>query len=293
MANPAAATTLEALRKEIDAIDDSLHALLVRRAALAREVVKAKAPGANPQKGGVPAIRPAREASILRRLVAKGGLSPLLTSAIWREIISASLQSQTPFHVHVFAEAQPAPLLDLARGHFGALTPSRFYKKTSLVVHACADAPDSFGIVPVPQTEEEGPSWWAQLAPAGQKGPRIVGRLPFVTDGDSDGVSAFVIGAIEQEDSGDDTTFLLLETPSPLSRAKLKGMLQGAGLDGSILAEGGNAKTARDKVLVQVSGFLADSDPRLAALVASSDGAVLRAVTVGGYANPILVERAP
>jgi hypothetical protein len=43
-----------------------------------------------------------------------------------------------------------------------------------MVVHACAEEPNSLGIVPLPLIEEPGPAWWAQLAPAGEKGPRVV-----------------------------------------------------------------------------------------------------------------------
>jgi chorismate mutase/prephenate dehydratase len=65
---------LAALRAEIDAIDSQLHDLLMRRTDLAVQVGEVKA-RVQPL-GGTPAdgskfIRPAREALILRRLVAR------------------------------------------------------------------------------------------------------------------------------------------------------------------------------------------------------------------------------
>ena len=57
------AHSLAALRAEIDRMDDALHDLLMRRAEVVAQV------GALHAKGRVP-LRPGREASIVRRLLA-------------------------------------------------------------------------------------------------------------------------------------------------------------------------------------------------------------------------------
>lgn len=80
--------TIAKLRREIDALDAELLALLNRRAAVARRV------GA--LKDGGRAYRPEREVEILRRIAAQGGkagsrdgLPPEGAAAVFREIISA------------------------------------------------------------------------------------------------------------------------------------------------------------------------------------------------------------
>ena len=293
MANESA--TLEDLRREIDGIDDALHDLLIRRANVARAVAKVKQPGADQGSGMlVPALRPAREAAILRRLLARheGDLPPQVLVRIWREIIAASLRVQSKFHLHVYAPDAHSGFADLAHAHFGALTPIRAHTRPSMVVHACAEEPNSLGIVPIPAIEEPGPVWWTQLAAAGERGPRVVAKLPFVQDG-KDGISAYAIGSVEQEPSGDDTTLLLLEVASGVSRTTLKSLLKNAGLKAKLLAAGRLAdKNAPDEVLLEVEGFVGKDDARLAKLAKAAGDAIIRVAPIGGYANPFILPRA-
>src|ERR1700722_2014240 len=71
-----AANGLAALRAELDAIDDTMHDLLMRRAGVIEAVA---------QSGKRSALRPGREASIIRRLLARhqGSLPPQAVYRIW------------------------------------------------------------------------------------------------------------------------------------------------------------------------------------------------------------------
>ena len=284
--------TLDDLRSEIDRIDDSIHDLLIRRSEISRSIAKVKQPSATEGNGTlVPALRPAREAAILRRLLArhKGDLPARVLVRIWREIIASSLRVQSKFHLHVYAAGNHSGFVDLAHAHFGSQTPIRSHARPSLVVHACAEEANSLGIVPLPQIEEPGPSWWAQLAPAGEKGPRVVAKLPFVQDGE-DLLSAYAIGAVEQEPSGDDTTLLLLEITPGISRTTLRSFLKGAGLEAKLVAAGRlQEKNVPDELLLEVKGFVGKDDPRLGALAEVAGETVTRVVPIGGFANPIVL----
>lgn len=282
--------TLDDLRGEIDKIDDALQDLLVRRAAISRAVARAKLPGASTVALSA-AMRPAREALILRRLLARRPteLSPLLVVGIWREIISSSLRAQTSFHGHVFAGDGETAYVGMARAYFGTETPLRTHGKPSLVVHACAEEQSALGVVPLPVIEEQGPAWWAQLAPAGEKGPRIIAKLPFVTE-DDDAPAAYVIGAIEQEPTGDDTTLLLLEVAPGKSRTGLQTLLKEAGLPARLAAAGRTAeKNVPDEILLEVNGFVGKGDPRIATLAKAAGDAIARIVPIGGFANPVVL----
>ncbi len=281
--------TLDDLRAKIDEIDDALHDLLIRRADVSRVIAKVKQPDAGRMGTLAPAMYPAREAQILRRLLARhrGDPPASVIVRIWREIIAASLQAQSAFHLHVYAGKNAAAFFDLAHAYFGSLTPIREHVRALIVVQACADEPNAIGIVPLPEIEESGPAWWTQLAPAGQAGPRVVARLPFISNGEDNPVSAYAIGVVEQKPSGDDTTLLRLETTGDLSRARLQVLLQEAGFEANLISAARSERSGSGVVLVAADGFVAGSDERLNALRAKGGSLVLHADPVGGFANPV------
>src|SRR6059058_3615723 len=82
---PPAPSTLAELRKEIDAIDEQVHRLLMARGDIIDRLIQVK----QTQEVGS-AFRPAREASMMRQLVERHrGILPLDTiESIWRVIIS-------------------------------------------------------------------------------------------------------------------------------------------------------------------------------------------------------------
>ncbi len=95
-----AGPTLDDVRREIDAIDDGMLALLVKRFRMVEQVRTLKQ-GSN--QTGSP-LRPAREATVLRRILANGmaeGLNPELLVRLWPAIFCAASIRQAPFSIHV------------------------------------------------------------------------------------------------------------------------------------------------------------------------------------------------
>ncbi len=86
---------LDALRREIDDVDDALLGLLARRAEIVKGIAEAK------RAAGAPSLDPAREQRVLERLVRRGaGNFPADgVRAVWREIMSASVALQSPVTV--------------------------------------------------------------------------------------------------------------------------------------------------------------------------------------------------
>jgi hypothetical protein len=116
-----------------------------------------------------------------------------------------------------------------------------------------------------------------------------VAKLPFVQDGE-DVLSAYAIGTVEQEPSGNDTTLLLLEIAPGISRASLQNLLKNAGLVGKLAAAGHLLeKNVPDEILVEVKGFVGKDDPRLQALAEAAGEAIARVAPIGGYANPVVL----
>ncbi len=165
-------TQLGDLRAEIDRIDDSIHDLLMRRARVVERV------GELARIGKVP-FRPGREAAIIRRLLARhsGRLPARAIPRVWREIFAASIAIEQRFVIAACDSGPDAPLVQLAREHFGALTALRVAAGPGEALRMVAAGEVSAAVLPMPGAT--GGHWWTSLRDA--HGPRlhVVARLPF------------------------------------------------------------------------------------------------------------------
>lgn len=285
---------LDSLRREIDEIDEQIHDLIMRRAAIAGAVRKVKTDAGD----GRGFIRPAREAEILRRLAARhdGVFPDALIVRIWREIISATLALETDFAVSVFVPEDVKTGLAyewLARGYFGVETPVRAARTESGVLRAVRDGKAAVGVLPVPSDDrfshDEIP-WWTTLAAGGEGRPMIMARLPW-RHGPEDviaGLEALAVSCVQPEPSGDDVSYLALRFAAPVSRDKVGGALKVAGLPmiGAVVANPRASRGDPDWQLFEVDGFVADGDERLDGFAAAMEDAVDGIVVLGGYARP-------
>lgn len=275
---------LDDLRREIDEIDDALHDLLIRRTEVVQRIAALK--GAN----GLTALRPAREASILRRLVARHkGPFPISTLvSVWREIMSALVGIQAPFAVAVSMPKRGAGYLELARYQFGSYTPVTAYRSAAQVFNAVIEGRATVGVLPLPQDDGQTP-WWLALT-VGENPPRIIGRLPFGASPPNDGneqVEAFVIAHIAQEPTGADRSLFAIET-SEISRARLKSEMDAVKLPAvTIVSWHGPKSSGESTHLVEIDDFVGEGDKRLDALQKRlGPDLARRIVPVGGYAIP-------
>ncbi len=170
--------TLADLRDEIDRIDQGMHQLLIERGQIIDTLIKVK----KTQDSGS-AFRPAREASMMRRLVERHhGILPLDTvESIWRVIISTFTHVQAPYSVHADMSAGDAAMRDSVRFHFGFTVPFRTHLGAEGVVKAVAASKGDLGLVPANAVAGSG-AWWTLLE--GDKAPKIIARLPFVERAD-------------------------------------------------------------------------------------------------------------
>ncbi len=285
---------LDVLRSELDAIDDALLAALQRRAAVVAEVAALK-------NGGVP-LRPGREAAILRRLLAaaSGPLPRQAVVRIWREILAGSLAQQGHFTVAVCEPGggQKGAIGLLAREHFGALTPLHLHRSPSQAIGDVAAGTAWVAVLPLPAEEDAGGAlWWTSLlhqdrmsldraehGGAAERGRiQIVARLPFwaARPEGAPRAAALVVAAIPPDASGADRTLFGLEFSAETSRARLASQIAAAGLAAAtiLLRREGEQKIAQ--ALVDLAGFIAEDDPRLAAI----EGLLRPAVRLGAYAE--------
>ena len=183
--------SLADLRREIDRIDETMHALLIERGQIIDELIAVK----KSQETGS-AFRPAREADMMRRLVQRHhGSLPLDTvESIWRVIISTFTYVQAPFSVHADLSAGDALMRDSARFHFGFTVPFEPHMGAAGVVQAVTASRGDLGLVPAFAVAGAGP-WWTALE--FETAPKIIARLPFVERADHPaGLPVFVISRV-------------------------------------------------------------------------------------------------
>jgi chorismate mutase len=265
---------LPALRAELDRIDNTVHDLLMQRAEIVEHVARSGKPAA---------FRPGREASIIRRLLDRhrGSLPPVALVRIWRELLAGTTTMQGGFSLSVCDADHGAPLTQLAREHFGALTPLRAYGSAGQALADVSQGVASVAVLPYPSDID---NWWIALL---HHEPRlhVIGRLPFWKprpDG-APTAQAVVVASTSPDASGEDQSFLGLECDSDVSRARLSGELSAAGLRPETMVLVRQQGSPVANVLIEVEGALSDDDIRLSRL-----GVVLRRpVVLGGYAIPI------
>lgn len=245
-AKTGAAPSLDAVRQRIDALDTELLRLLDERASLARIVAAAKAAAGDGDKF---ALRPAREAAILRRLIAseRAAASPSLVVRVWREMIGDSLSVQGPFHLNVWGGRDPGRAVELARQRFGAAPPLRQVAKAE---EALAQARTPGGVAICALTPDS--AWWGRMLAEPQL--QVFAALPCLAAWGP--MSALAVAAVDVEPTGDDRTFWVTDAPG--SAAGIEDALGRDGVAADLVAEAGGLK------LFMLAGFYQRQDVRLA-----------------------------
>jgi chorismate mutase/prephenate dehydratase len=137
---------IEKLRREIDAVDDELAALVQSRAGLAQKI------GA--LKSGAPAYRPEREAEILKRLVGKSGVLPAeRVVAVFREIISACRGLEEAIRVS-YLGPEGTFSEQAVRKHFGRAVEALPAASVDEAFRRCESGAAQFTVVPVENSTE-------------------------------------------------------------------------------------------------------------------------------------------
>jgi chorismate mutase len=189
---PSVMPSLQDLRREIDAIDEQMHRLLMQRGDIIDRLISVK----QTQEVGS-AFRPAREADMMRRLVTRHrGILPLDTvESIWRVIISTFTYVQAPFSVHADLSAAESAMRDSARFHFGFTVPYVPHFSAKAAVEAVAKSRGDLALVSASNSQTP---WWIALEDAGV--PKIIARLPFVERADHPAaLPVFVISRVALE----------------------------------------------------------------------------------------------
>lgn len=273
---------LAPLRQEIDSIDEQLHDLLMRRAEIVGEIGQQKA------SDGGPTFRPAREALLLRRLLARhrGDLPRGVLVRLWREIVASSIRLQGDFSVGYCAVEGHGDGLRLAHGQFGLDANVTRLASASQVVSAVGRGDVSVGLVPLPHSSDS-PEWWAEMRNLPEV--KVVARLPWFRSAseNADAVGAFVLAKSKPEDTDDDRSVLTFSCQDDVSRARFAELAGKNELDADTQAVAASPDGAGGRVhLVDVAGFVTEDDIRVRGLATLLGNAEV--CWLGAYAAPFV-----
>lgn len=274
---------LQALRQEIDKIDDTIHDLIMKRTTVVERVRAAK-------QGEKIKIRPAREAEILYRLMARhaGSFPKPELGRIWRELIVATLRFEGPFSVAVYTPEGELGCWDLARDQYGTFTPMTRHVSARRVVEAVRNGDATVGVLAMPRPDDT-EQWWRLLVSAQPETPKVIARLPFIPGGNNRGVDdALVICAVSQEETGRDRSFLAIEAEEDIGAKAIKDALSQAGFSTmfNLLWHDPN-RPAAWTYLVEVIGFIDEGGRQIPRLMDGLDGRAKRVLHLGGYASTL------
>lgn len=272
---------LTQLRAQLDAIDDQIHDLLMRRAAVVESVAR------DGGKVGTK-IRPGREAAILRRLLARhaGAWPAQAIVRIWREIFGAALIIEGGQTMAVCDGEGGSERLALAREHFGPLTPVRRHHNPAQTLADLTRDDAQLAILPPPAEDDDGHGgWWPMLTASAPHRLFIIAKIPFWTKR-AEGLplgEAFVAAAMKPDPSGNDRSLIVLELAADTSRARVTGLVKDSGFAPGQIWVKRIPGDAAIRALIEVEGFVEDTDPRLAAI----SGLDAPPVVIGAFAVPL------
>lgn len=272
--------TLSEIREEIDTIDNNVHDLLMRRASLVSSVAEAK------KKDGAQIVQPAREARMVRRLLARheGSLPERTIIRIWRELVGSVALLQSGFTVHVIDNDLGTTYWDLAKEYFGSIVPMGKVQGVNNVIGMVQNkSHESFGVLPWPEVEEDNP-WWVNLCQQNDEEKiSIILSLPNYKEQEF-GERAVVISKVNFLPSDEDISFIALVVDQDMSRGAVRTLFENAGFDvlRSYHASGTQAQ-GRSYFLFEVDGFVEIDSPLLEGLRESVGDKCVYCDVIGGY----------
>jgi len=275
---------LAAVREEIDAIDEQIQDLLIRRTKVVEKVRAIK-------EGQTVKIRPSREAEMMYRLTARhhGNFPKRELCRIWREIIVATLSFEGPFSVAVMDIENEPGYWDMARDQYGSFSKMTRHGSGRAVVEAVRSQEASVGILPWPSRDDPDP-WWRYLVSGAESTPKIIARLPFVPGSNmrGNGLEAAVICPIEQEKTGRDRSLLAVETETEISARKIEDALNSAGVSAAFVQSWHDPNRPPGWVyLVEAFGFVDPAGKQFPRFIDAIGASAQRILHVGGYGTPL------
>ncbi len=283
--------TVDSIRQQIDALDNNLHDLLMKRAELVLKI------GEEKRKNQVQIIQPDREAIMVRRLLARhrGPLPKEAIIRIWRELVGAVSLLQTGLKVVVTVPEDHTGLIywDMAKDYFSSVLPMHKASNPLAALAMVREGDATFAVMPWPEDDQNNPWWGYMLEESGDQGMRIMARLPL---GDRSKEEpnlehrALVVARLRYETSGEDRSFIAIDLQEDISRGRIVDKAGALGLTALSLHTCPAMRPGRKLHLLEVDGYVdpeGDLNEKLAGLFEDQDA---KSVCLGGYPVPPVYE---
>lgn len=280
---------LKTVRTKIDTLDDKIHDLLMQRAELIREVSAIK------RKSDKPIVHPAREASMIRRLLGRhsGILPQAAVIGIWRELVGAVSMLQRGLHAYVSTEGDQTYCWDMAKDYCGSVIPMSRCAGSIAALSSVRDNPDAIAVLPWPADDDKNP-WWTLLAEqdqtmhAQQLPMRIIAALPFGRQQTFKSLEkrALVVGRMLYNASGDDNSFIAFSTATPISRARATDLLKEQNFKPLSVISNSDQHSGATTHIVEVEGYVTGDDEGLGRINTKLEDAEGLCTLIGGYPVP-------
>ncbi|MCB1531449.1 MAG: chorismate mutase [Alphaproteobacteria bacterium] len=272
------------IRKKIDTLDNKIHDVLMQRAELIDDIITEK------RKHNLQFVHPAREAQMIRRLLARhdGSLPAAAIIRIWRELVGAVSLLQTGLKVSVYTPEGNTLIWDHSKAYFGSVVAMQRIASPLVALSSVREGESSFAVLPWPQDNEE-PAWWTYLMDP-DSDIKIVCVLPYGTienKPEDTAEKAVVISKIGFNPSGEDHSFIAMEIDRSVSRGRIVDALKALSFDPLSVTSLTHADAQGHSMhLVEADDYLADDDERLTAFCQSFEGLDVRVKVLGGYPVP-------
>ncbi len=282
---------LQALRNEIDKIDDQVIFLLKQRMEVVAQVAELKK---NNQEKFF--IKSAREADMIKDLVKKAGdnFPKTLIVDLWRKIITAANMREQSLSIAIHNPKNISDYEYLVRGYYCDTIPLDSFDSAGSVVLELEKNSAKIAIFSLPNQSDEREkkedmkeNWWMTLA-NNNLGLRVFAKIPFVefSDENKNQVQLVAVAAKEPEKSGSDNTLIYVETGKEISTSQVLAALKEQNLAAKILK---SVKLQQVEgvvfYLIDVEGFYLEKD---AALVGFKKNKIKPFIKIlGHYATPI------
>ncbi|MFK7867199.1 MAG: chorismate mutase [Alphaproteobacteria bacterium] len=218
--------TLEILREEIDQIDDQIHDLIMARGRVVEHIGAVKRSQTPMIASPLLAVRPAREAAMFQRLLARhhGAFPAESLIHIWHELIGAFTQLQNQFSISVVARDNDPrdndnSLLDLARDQFGTQTQLIAAANEEEALHLMQDGKTKLAVIAFPQNDRAQRLLWDHLSE--ENAPKIMMALPFIPVLTADAPRAIVLSYASPAPSMSDHSLLIAKLQQGVAHSRL------------------------------------------------------------------------
>lgn len=277
--------TLQNFRRDIDAVDERLFALIRERTAIVRKVGTLKngeAPGRCP-------IRPGREAQQLRRVAEafRGqDFGPAFATDVWRTLIMGSLMVEGEVKISVCAPDANRDLFWLAREYFSPYADYTRQPTPKRVIGDIIDGKAQVGVVPL--LDEMDHRWWQEVIGTGQEKPQIFACLPFVyLQKPARGMpAALAVGRITPEETGNDVSYIVIDAEETMSQHRLQVAFSAAGMTPRWIEIFAGIPGKRIHVIA-LRGFITAEHKGYQQLAENLGSAIITTHFLGAHAAPV------